>query len=105
MRNGESHVPWSDFEFNEGDTIYFIVKTERLELLMELVGKEATPTDSIIILGGSKIGRSVAEELENEISVRLIERRRDKAEWLAANLKNTMILFGDGRQFYFCNRK
>ena len=101
LRNGESHVPWSDFEFNEGDTIYFIVKTKGLELLMELVGKEATPTDSIIILGGSKIGRSVAEELENEISVRLIERRRDKAEWLAANLKNTMILFGDGTDVEF----
>ncbi|MBT3662932.1 MAG: Trk system potassium transporter TrkA [Candidatus Marinimicrobia bacterium] len=96
LRDSDSHVPWADFEFKECDTVYFIVKTERLESLMKLVGKEATQTNSIIILGGSKIGRSVAEELENEISVRMIEERRDKAEWLAANLKNTMVLYGDG---------
>ena len=96
VRDGESHVPWSDFIFKEKDTAYFIVKTERLESLMYFLGKEATKTDSIIILGGSKIGRSVAGELENEMSVRIIDSRRDKAEWLASNLKETMILHGDG---------
>ena len=89
-------MPWSDFKFKDCDIAYFIVKTERLESLMYILGKEATKTDSIIILGGSKIGRSVAEELENEMSVRLIDSRRDKAEWLASNLKDTMVLHGDG---------
>ena len=96
LSNGESHVPWSDFIFSEGDTAYFIVKTERIEPLMILLGKEATKTNSIIILGGSKIGRSVAAELENEMSVRIIDNRRDKAEWLASKLKETMVLYGDG---------
>ena len=96
IRDGESHVPWSDFKFKDCDIAYFIVKTERLESLMYILGKEATQTNSIIILGGSKIGRSVAEELENEMSVRLIDSRRDKAEWLASNLKDTMVLHGDG---------
>jgi trk system potassium uptake protein TrkA len=63
---------------------------------MSLLGKEATPTNSIIILGGSKIGRSLAEELEKEMTVRLIESQRDKAEWLASHLKETMIIHGDG---------
>ncbi len=96
VRDGESHVPWADYKFQECDIAYFIVKTERLESLMYILGKEATQTNSIIILGGSKIGRSVAEQLENEMSVRLIDNRRDKAEWLASNLKETMILHGDG---------
>ncbi|MBT3676548.1 MAG: Trk system potassium transporter TrkA [Candidatus Marinimicrobia bacterium] len=96
LRDGESHVPWSDFEFKECDTAYFIVKTERLESLMVILGKEATKTNSIVILGGSKIGRSVAKELENEMSVRLIDNKRDKAEWLASTLKESMVLFGDG---------
>ena len=96
VRDGESHVPWSDFEFDKSDTAYFIVKTERLDSLMYFLGKETTPTKSIIILGGSKIGRSIAGMLENEISVRMIDNKRDKAEWLATNLKETMILNGDG---------
>ncbi len=101
LRNGESHVPWSDFEFKDCDTAYFIVKTERLESLMYILGKDAAKTNSIIILGGSKIGRSVAKELENEMSVRLIDNRRDKAEWLAATLKESMVLYGDGTDVEF----
>ena len=96
VRDGESHVPWSDFEFDKSDTAYFIVKTERLDSLIYFLGKETTPTKSIIILGGSKIGRSIAGMLQNEISVRMIDNKRDKAEWLATNLKETMILNGDG---------
>ena len=63
---------------------------------MNLLGKEATPTNSIIILGGSKMGRNLAEELQKEMSVRLIEKKRDKAEWLASQVKDTMIIHGDG---------
>ncbi|MDP6877449.1 MAG: Trk system potassium transporter TrkA [Candidatus Neomarinimicrobiota bacterium] len=96
IRDGESHVPWSDFVFKHADTAYFIVKKQRLNSLMYMLGKEATETKSIVILGGSKIGRSIAEELENELNVRLIDGRRDKAEWLASNLKQTMVLHGDG---------
>ena len=96
LRDGESHVPWSDYIFKFNDTAYFIVKTKWLESLMHLLGKEATPTNSIIIIGGSKIGRSLAEELEKEMTVRLIESKRDKAEWLASNTKETMIIHGDG---------
>ena len=96
LRDGESHVPWSDYIFKFNDTAYFIVKTKWLESLMHLLGKEATPTNSIIILGGSKIGRSLAAELEKEMTVRLIESKRDKAEWLASQVKDTMIIHGDG---------
>ena len=96
LREGESHVPWSDYIFKFKDTAYFIVKTKWLESLMHLLGKEATPTNSIIILGGSKMGRSLAEELEKEMTVRLIESKRDKAEWLASQVKDTMIIHGDG---------
>ena len=96
IRDGESHVPWSDFIFSHSDIAYFIVKKQHLGALMHMLGKEATETKSIIILGGSKIGRSIAEELENELNVRLIDDNRQKAEWLASKLEQTMVLHGDG---------
>ena len=96
IRAGESRVPWSDFVFEKDDIAYFIVKKEHLYSLMHMLGKEATETHSVVILGGSKIGRSIAEELQSELSVRLIEEKREKAEWLASNLKQTMVLHGDG---------
>ena len=96
IRAGESRVPWSDFVFEKDDIAYFIVKKEHLYSLMYMLGKEATETHSVVILGGSKIGRSIAEELQSELSVRLIEEKREKAEWLASNLEQTMVLHGDG---------
>ena len=96
IRDSESHVPWSDFIFSHSDIAYFIVKKQHLSALMHMLGKEATETKSIIILGGSKIGRSIAEELENELNVRLIDDDREKAEWLASKLEQTMVLHGDG---------
>lgn len=101
VRDGDSHVPWSDFEFKKADTAYFIVKKESLESLMYLLGKEATRTKSIVILGGSKIGRSIAEELENEMTVKIIDNKREKAEKLASTLKEAMVLHGDGTDVEF----
>ena len=83
-------------KYEKDDIAYFIVKKERLASLMYMLGKETTETKSVVILGGSKIGRGIAEELQAELSVRLIEQRREKAEWLASNLKQTMVLHGDG---------
>lgn len=96
LREGESHVPWSEFEFKESDTVYFVIKTDRLESLLYMLGKEATQTNSIAILGGSKIGRSIAKRLENDLTVRIIENNREKAESIATGLNNTMVIHGDG---------
>ena len=68
---------------------------------MEMVGKKVTEAKSVLILGGSKIGRNLASSLENEMSVRLIDSKREKAEWLASSLPNTMILNGDGTDVEF----
>ena len=101
LRNGKSYVPWGDFIFQERDVGYFLVRTDRVDDLMHLLGKNVSKTRRIMIMGGSKIGRSVAEELQNEMSVRLVEIDRYKAETIATTLENTMILNGDGTDVEF----
>ena len=100
-RNGSTEVPWSDFIFREGDTCYFIFKKDYLDQIMEMLGKEAIEAKGVMILGGSKIGRNLAETLQNEMSVRLIDANRDKAERLASTLPNTMVLNSDGTDVEF----
>ncbi|MFH1853337.1 MAG: Trk system potassium transporter TrkA [Candidatus Neomarinimicrobiota bacterium] len=101
LRNGGSHVPWGDFVFAERDTGYFLIRTDRVDDLMHLLGKDTARTRRIMIMGGTKIGRSVAEELQHEISVRLVEIDRHKAETIANMLDNTMVLYGDGTDVEF----
>ena len=74
-KNGNTVIPWSDFIFEENSTVNFIVKTNRLENLLELIGIPAVKTKRIMISGGSKIGRSLAEELLDKMSVRMVENR------------------------------
>jgi trk system potassium uptake protein TrkA len=64
---------------------------------MKLAGKEDVKFDNIMILGGSKIGRRIAQQLEDKMSIKLIEADEEKTIMLADNLKNTLVIRGDGR--------
>ena len=96
LREGKTIVPWSDFVFQNGDTPYFILQTEHVGKLMEMLGKDSYRNDRVMILGGSKIGRSVAYGLQDEMNVRLVDYSRHKCEWIANELENTMVIEGDG---------
>ncbi|RMF07798.1 MAG: Trk system potassium transporter TrkA [Candidatus Neomarinimicrobiota bacterium] len=101
VRDGEATVPWGDFVFEEGDIAYFISRKEKLNGVLEVLGVPVEVNRRIMILGGSKIGRSVAEVLQNEMSVRLIEKNREKASIIANNLENTMVVNADGLDVEF----
>jgi trk system potassium uptake protein TrkA len=96
LRNSDTIVPWGDFVFDKGDIVYFIFKTQDLDRLLGVLGVKTERTHRIMILGGSKIGRSLAEELQEEMSVRLVERRREKANTIANLLEKTMVINADG---------
>jgi len=100
-RKGETIVPWGDFIFNAQDIAYFIIKTEKLHSLLSIAEIREIKATRIMILGGSKVGRSIAEELENEMSVRLVESNRQKAGYIANNLQNTMVIHADGTDIEF----
>ena len=96
LRDGKTIVPWSDFVFENGDTPYFILQTEHVHDLMTMLGKDSSRNDRVMILGGSKIGRSVAAGLQDEMNVRLVDYNRHKCEGIANELGNTMVIDGDG---------
>ncbi|MFI5237850.1 MAG: NAD-binding protein, partial [Ignavibacteriales bacterium] len=50
-----------------------------------------------MILGGSKIGKRVAELLEDKMTVKLIESDEEKSLKLADSLTRTLVIKGDGR--------
>ncbi|MFN3695730.1 MAG: NAD-binding protein, partial [Ignavibacterium sp.] len=74
-----------------------ISKSEALETVLKLAGKENIKFDNIMILGGGKIGRRVASLLSNKMTVKLIDSNPEKAFELADELPNTLVIQGDGR--------
>jgi len=102
LRGQETIVPWAEFEFNEGDIGYFIIKTEDLENLMGLLNKEITHTHRVMIIGGSKIGRTLAKHLPNDsLNVRLVEKNRPKAGQISHMIDESMVIYGDGTDIEF----
>ena len=74
VRGQHTMVPAADFLFKKGDIGYFVIKTEDVENLLELTEKPIIETHRVMIIGGSKIGRTLARELPSDsINVRLVE--------------------------------
>ncbi len=100
-RGSDSIVPWGDFEFEPNDMTYFIVKTKNLDRLLQLLDINGNKSTRVMIFGGEKIGYSVAEVLQETKSVRLIDKRRDKSEEIAAGLSDTMVINADATDLEF----
>ena len=102
LRGQETIVPSSEFTFQEGDIGYFVIKTEDIQNLMDLLCKKVTTTRRVMILGGSKIGRSLAQGLPSDsVNVRLVDYNRPKAGHISHFIDESMIIYGDGTDIEF----
>lgn len=90
-------IPTGKDMFLKGDQVFVISKTEMVPEMLRLAGKESVKFENIMILGGGEIGRMVAEELEEEISVKLIESSKETSARLADVLRKTMVIQGEGK--------
>jgi len=96
-RAGNTVIPRGKEQFQIGDLVYVISTTEGIEQMMKTSGKENFETKSIMILGGSRIGKHVALYMQHRCSVKLIDSSLQRCEALAEILDNTLIINGDGR--------
>jgi trk system potassium uptake protein TrkA len=91
-------IPRGDTKYQLGDQVYFSVPNYSLKKLYPIIGKEHIHIKNVMILGGSSIGEKTARSLcKDNFKVKLIEKNRDKAEALAEELNNTLVINGDGR--------
>jgi len=96
-RNFRTIIPKGNDRFLPNDQVFVITRPEGNNVVMKLAGKEEIKFDNIMILGGSKIGRRVAQLLEDRMTVKLIESDEEKSLQLADTLTKTLVIKGDGR--------
>lgn len=96
-RNQRTIIPTGNDKLMPNDQVFVITNPSGIETAIKLAGKENIKFDKVMILGGGKIGKRVAELLEGSMSVKLIEADEQKSIDLADELKNTLVLRGDGR--------
>jgi trk system potassium uptake protein len=94
-RNGQSIKPTGDTVIEHGDEVFFIAARDDIRLVMQEMQKLEDPVRRIVIAGGGNIGFSLAQRLEREHQVKLIERDQRRARRISEQLGNTIVLTGD----------
>ncbi|MCH5335715.1 MAG: Trk system potassium transporter TrkA [Alistipes sp.] len=96
-RAGRTIIPRRGEIFKEGDQIYVISRHSAVRDVMEMSGQTDVQVRNMMILGGSRIGIRIAEELQSEMNIKLVDYNADKAYRLAERLDKTLIINEDGR--------
>ena len=97
VREEKFIIPRGDSVIEAGDYLFAVADATRVRELLHFFGKEAEPPRRVIIIGGGNTGLMLAEMIEKMgVSVKIIEKRQDKCEHLAASLEKTVVLHGDG---------
>ena len=99
IKRGDSViVPHSEDQMLPGDEAYFVIPSDQCKRAMAAFGHEESDTRKAIICGGGNIGLILAQELEKEhpeISVKIIDSNRDRAQKVSVELENTIVLNGN----------
>jgi len=81
----------------EGDNVYVVVSSEQLNQILKAFGHEEKIANKILIIGGGNIGLNLAKLLEanSEARVKIIEKNKQTAENIAAELSSSIVIHGD----------
>ena len=95
FRGDEATIPDGDTVVLHGDEVFFLAPTDHIRQVMRELRKMDKPVRRLMIAGGGNIGIRLARALENDYQVKLIERNKQRTEFVANVLNKVLVLQGD----------
>ena len=83
----------------ENDKAYVIINASQMELTLSAFGHDEKISNKILIIGGGNIGFNLAKNIEEAFDsarVKIIEKNKERAEYIANELNNSIVINGDG---------
>ena len=99
IRNDKFIIPKKDDVIKQDDKIYVIINSAQMSQTLNAFGHDEKISKRILIVGGGNIGFNLAKNLEESLDaarVKIVEKDKDRAEFLANELNNTIIINGNG---------
>ena len=81
------------------DKAFVVVSASQINITLSAFGHDEKMAKKILIVGGGNIGFNLAKNLERDsegVRVKIIEKDKDRAELIANELNNTIVINGDG---------
>ncbi|MCK4579258.1 MAG: Trk system potassium transporter TrkA, partial [Candidatus Marinimicrobia bacterium] len=100
-RDDDNFVPGGQTAYKNRDIVYVLGESRNMPAILAMLGRPHHEIKKIMILGAGKIGRSLAQRLQDDLDVKLVETRKSKAWESAPSLMNTLVLHGDGTDIDF----
>lgn len=94
-RGGQALVVEGKTRLLENDEVFFLAARKDIRLVMRGMRKLDGPVRRVFIAGGGNIGFRLAQLLEKNNQVKIIERSRDRARIISERLSKTIVLTGD----------
>ena len=82
----------------EDDKAYVVINASQMKDTLNAFGHNEKVSNKILIIGGGNIGFNLAKNLEESFDsarVKIIEKNKERAELIASELNNTIIINGD----------
>ena len=82
-----------------GDKAFVVLNAAQINRTLSAFGHEEKMAKKILIIGGGNIGFNLAKNLETDsegVRVKIIEKNKQRAEFIANELNNTIVINGDG---------
>lgn len=96
LRNGKTMIPTGDLQLLKDDLLYFVSTDEGKNNVIKYAGKKTVQIKNILVIGGSRTGKYIALRLSKHYNIKLIEKDLEKCNYLAKNIPNVQIVYGDG---------
>lgn len=96
-RGDDTFIPNGDTVFMTNDFVYVITKPEGIDELLKLGGKQDLEINTIMVVGGGRVGKVIAQQLESELNIKLIEKDYERSVKLTDLLDETLVINGDAR--------
>jgi trk system potassium uptake protein len=98
VRDDRMFIPTEDDQILLNDEVYFIAHRRDISDIMAEFNVTSYLGRRVLIMGAGSIGLTLAVELEKSFShaeITIIEKKPERAEFVARHLKNTEVLCGD----------
>ena len=98
IRDEKFLIPKKNDDLRKNDKIYTIINSSQMSETLEAFGHNEKVSKNILIVGGGNIGFNLAKNIEENLEsarVKIIEKNKDRAEFLATELNNTIVINGD----------